>query len=165
MVIKDSREGKDANSNVSSDDDSTAMASAAGMRCPHGDPNAGTGDPTHGRDRFEWSTPYPPKALAEMRWEPIYLLFLFFSSLLLIVATWVEWTTAPLRLSPEEAITFKKYAYYAASGMLGGVVFGIEYFYRVVARGGLALGSKILEINVSPHRDDSCLYHRSDDRR
>ena len=48
---------------------------------------------------------------------------------------WRGWVSYLLSVSPAEAIVLKKYGYYAISGMLGGVAFGIKYFYRVVARG------------------------------
>ena len=40
-----------------------------------------------------------------------------------------------LVLTDDEGVTFNKYMYYVSSGFLGGVVFGMKYLYRVIARG------------------------------
>ena len=52
-------------------------------------------------------------------------------------------------MSPEKSFTLRKYAFYSISGMLGGAVFGIKYFYRVVARGFWHQDRKIWRI-MSP---------------
>ncbi len=135
VVPKDSQQNNETNSCGSGEDLSPDTTSTPEVSYPHIDPNAGTGDPTDGRKPYQWTTGYPPKAVTEIRWESIYLLFIFFFSLCSIFATWMGWITSLFLLTPEQAITFKQYAYYAASGMLGGVTFGIKYFYRVVARG------------------------------
>ena len=108
---------------------------AAGGRYPHNGPNAGAGDPTDGREAYEWATRYPRIAWVQIIWEALYLIVIFLISLFIIFATWKGWACSFLSASPGEALTLKKYIYYAASGMLGGVAFGIKYFYRVVARG------------------------------
>jgi len=109
--------------------------SAAGGKHPHSDPNVGAGDPTDGREAYEWVTHYPRIAWLQIIWEAIYLVVIFFISLFIIFATWRGWACSFLSVSPEEAFPLKKYLYYATSGMLGGAAFGIKYFYRVVARG------------------------------
>lgn len=101
----------------------------------HSEPNAGSGDPTDGRKEYEWETKYPKHAKIEIRLEAIYLFVIFLLSNLTIFAIWIGWACNWLSLTPEQATTFKRFAYYAAAGMLGGVTFGIKYFYRVVARG------------------------------
>jgi hypothetical protein len=98
-------------------------------------PNVGAGDPTDGREPFDWRTHYPAEALKEIRWERVYLFLLLFFSYFVIIASWKGWVCCLLFTSPAEAATLKKYSYYGGSGMLGGVAFGIKYFYRVVARG------------------------------
>jgi len=105
------------------------------MGGPRSDPNAGTADPTDGRNPYDWRTRYPPTASKEIICEAIFLLVAFFSSLFLILATWIGWFTSIFQLHPAQILTFKQYAYYAGAGMLGGVAFGIKYFYRTVARG------------------------------
>ena len=97
--------------------------------------NTGTGDPADGRVAFDWVSKYPPEARNEIKWETIYLLFIFFSALALLFATWKGWVCLVFSASPGETDSLRKYAFYASSGMLGGITFGMKYFYRVVARG------------------------------
>lgn len=100
-----------------------------------GDPNAGTSDPTDGRKPFDWASRYPTQASKLIRNESIYLVCVLIFSLLLLFANWIEWITPHFQLSAENALTLKKYIYYASSGLIGGITFGIKFFYRVVARG------------------------------
>lgn len=99
------------------------------------EPNAGASDPTDGRKQHEWMTRYPSEARIKIRMETIYLFVIFFVSLFLIFANWKGWFGIFISLSTEDTLTLRKYAYYALSGMLGGIIFGMKYFYRVVARG------------------------------
>jgi len=99
------------------------------------DLNAGTADPSDGREQHEWETSYPRKAVIEIRYELIFLFILLFTSLFLIFFNWVGWINTFIPLSPEQNITLRKYLYFAFSGLLGGVAYGIKYFYRTVARG------------------------------
>ncbi len=99
------------------------------------EPNAGSSDPTDGRKQYEWLTRYPPEAITKIRMETGYLFIIFFISLFLIFANWKGWIGLVLSFSAEESLAFRKYAYYALFGMLGGITFGMKYFYRVVARG------------------------------
>lgn len=98
-----------------------------------------TDDPTDGRKKYEWVDYYPPEAQKQIHFERFFLIVFFVLSIIFIFATWRGWICSLLYLigpiSPDEAANFKKYSYYASSGMLGGVVFGMKYFYRVVARG------------------------------
>lgn len=98
-------------------------------------PSIDSGDPTDGRVPYEWETSYPRQAIVRIRLEAAYLIALLFGSHFLIFATWIGWVTSYIGLPPEGVYTLKKYAYYALSGTLGGVAFGIKYFYRAVARG------------------------------
>lgn len=99
------------------------------------EPNAGTGDPTDGRNEYEWESKYPKQAKIEIRLEAVYLFAIFLLSNFIIFAIWIGWVCNWLSLTPEQTSTFKRFAYYAVAGMLGGITFGIKYFYRVVARG------------------------------
>lgn len=110
---------------------------------PRTEPNAGAGDPTDGRKPYEWTTRYPPEAVFHIRLEAAYLFLLFITSYLLLFAAWKGWVSYFVQLTPEESMTLKKYMYYSAAGLLGGVTFGIKYFYRVVARGYWHLDRRI----------------------
>jgi len=99
------------------------------------EPNTGTGDPTDGRKQYFWNSEYPPQARSEIRCEALFLFFILFISNFLIFATWRGWVDSIFNLSPKQIIILRQYAYYSSAGILGGVTFGIKYFYRVVARG------------------------------
>lgn len=98
-------------------------------------PGIDSGDPTDGRKAYDWDTRYPRQAVVRIRWEAAYLIFLLLSSHFLIFVTWIGWLHSFIGVQGENVFTLKKYAYYGLSGLLGGVAFGIKYFYRVVARG------------------------------
>lgn len=97
--------------------------------------NAGPGDPTDGRNINEWKSRYPDEAHKLIRQEFTYLIVIFLLSNALIFSTWYGCIHSFMKLSPAQVYTLKKYLFYSSSGMLGGVTFGIKYFYRVVARG------------------------------
>jgi hypothetical protein len=136
LEIKSGNPQEDKRTPGSTDDVTIASALSKKVKHhPHTEPNAGAGDPTDGRDAYEWNTRYPREAIIQIRLEALYLFLLFLSSYVIILAAWKGWASSLLSVSPSDALTLKKYLYYAASGMLGGVAFGIKYFYRVVARG------------------------------
>ena len=102
---------------------------------PLAEPNAGAGDPADGRSAYDWKTHYPTEALKEISRERIYLFALLFFCHFILLANWKGWLCCLLSVPPSDTLILRKYSYYAASGLLGGVAFGIKYFYRVVARG------------------------------
>ena len=93
-------------------------------------------DPSDGRKMCAWESKYPKPARLEIRCEAVYLIIVLICAYILILLTW---NNSPefvfSAFSPEKSLTLRRYAFYAFSGMLGGAVFGIKYFYRVVARG------------------------------
>lgn len=97
--------------------------------------NAGTSDPTDGRNISDWESKYPKDATKRIRMEAYYLLFLFICSFILIYANWNGYLADVLLLSGPKAQSFVSYFFYASAGLLGGVVFDIKYLIRVVARG------------------------------
>ncbi len=109
----------------------------------HTEPNAGAGDPTDGRKPYDWTTRYPREAVFHIRLEAAYLFLLLIASYLLLFSAWRGWVNHFMQLTPEESMTLKKYMYYSSSGLLGGIAFGIKYFYRVVARGYWHLDRRI----------------------
>lgn len=98
--------------------------------------NAGTSDPTDGKKRYQWRSCYPEASRKEMRWEAVFLFLIYFFSLFILYATWRGWISLWFSATGLNDSTLKKYAYYAAAGMHGGIIFGMKYFYRVIARGG-----------------------------
>jgi hypothetical protein len=95
----------------------------------------GAGDPTDGRNAYEWRTKYSPEAWPRIYCEAIFIAGVLIISLVLILVTWKGFFGWALGCTPAEAAALKKYCYYAFSGLLGGSVFGVKYLYRVVARG------------------------------
>ena len=106
-----------------------------GTKCPYTEPNAGVSDPTDGRTIYQWESKYPEDAKQEIRLEAMFLFIILFVSLILLFLTWEGWIYLWLPLPPDKVDTLRDYTYYALSGMLGGIIFGMKYFYRVVARG------------------------------
>lgn len=135
MVIEDSQKKQDANAQSVPVEEIPSTATSAKGQNPKTKLNAGTSDPTDDRKAYEWVTGYPRQAWVEIVLEAIFLVILLSCSLLLIFATWKGWVCSQLSVPPEQALTLNKYAYYVASGMLGGATFDIKYLYRSVARG------------------------------
>lgn len=93
-------------------------------------------DPTDGREKHSWKSHYPDEAKKQIRCESIYLAGMFVLSFVLILSVWHGALAAVFSsLTPDRVTVFRKYAFYSVAGMLGGSVFGIKFFYRVVARG------------------------------
>lgn len=97
--------------------------------------NDGTSDSTDNRKPYDYKSKYPSEALIEIRYEGIYLLSILLFSLFMLFASWANILSSLGNFTPMQLITMKKYGYYTFAGMLGGITFGIKYFYRVVARG------------------------------
>jgi hypothetical protein len=101
----------------------------------------GTGQPvspidqTDGRKPFEWESRWPAEARRAILFETIWLFVVYFVTLFLLYATWLGWIGTWLSLLPDQGLILRRYSFYAFAGMLGGVTFGMKYFYRVVARG------------------------------
>ncbi len=92
-------------------------------------------DETDGRQKFDYKSGYPIEAKKEIRCEAIFLFLILFLSLIALYFVWTGCISSSLGLLGEQSQIFKKYALFAISGMLGGIIFGMKYFYRVVARG------------------------------
>lgn len=92
-------------------------------------------DNTDGRKKDHVTSRYEERIRKEIWFEAIFLLFLVFLSLLLLFLTWKGSIYSYLDIPNNLQTSAKKHIYYMASGMLGGLTFGMKYFYRVVARG------------------------------
>lgn len=94
-------------------------------------------DDTDGRKCLEWESRYPQQARKEIRCEIAYIIGIFLLSLFFIFATWRGWINRCWlsNLGEHYINVLRRYEYYAFSGLLGGITFGMKYFYRVVARG------------------------------
>lgn len=88
-----------------------------------------------GRDVFDFKSKYKINARVEIWCEATYLIIILCISIFILFCTWKGGMYSFLDISNNQEATAKQYLYYLASGMLGGVTFGMKYFYRVVARG------------------------------
>jgi len=92
-------------------------------------------DKTDGREQYHWTSKYPKSARIQIGCEGIYLLAINMFALALIFLTWNGWLATFFAVAPEMKTSFNKFSYFASAGLLGGVVFGIKFYYRSAARG------------------------------
>ena len=94
---------------------------------------ASDGTNTDGRKKYDWDTKYNDASRQKMFHESIYIGAVFVISLIFLIALWFLYGFCPCL----EQFQFEKIniLFYLFSGLLGGSVFGIKYFYRVIARG------------------------------
>lgn len=85
---------------------------------------------TDGRTPYDWKSKYPLEARKEIRNEAIYIGAVLFVSLIGLLLNWCGLICLLVGTEQIEGIMF-----YFFAGLLGGSIFGIKYFYRVVARG------------------------------
>lgn len=90
---------------------------------------------TDEREPFDWKTKYPIEARKQMRYEAIYLAVLFVMSFTLLLINCLGKFKALFTLTEEYTYQLEYFIYFSSSGLLGGVIFGMKYFYRVIARG------------------------------
>lgn len=92
-------------------------------------------DNTDGRERDNVKSRYEESIRKEIRAEAIFLISLVIACFILLFCTWTG-TIFDIITVPESLENpAKRYLYFSLSGMLGGLTFGMKYFYRVVARG------------------------------
>ena len=90
---------------------------------------------TDGRNQYDWESHYPAQARREMLYEAIYIAVVLILSLVGLIVTWCGIFCASCTLGNEKQMAFETVMFYLFAGLLGGTVYGIKYFYRVVARG------------------------------
>ena len=90
---------------------------------------------TDGRKPYEWQSKYPKDARNEMLGEAIYIGVVLVMSFLGLFLNWSGVFSCSLKEDPTRAVAFEGILLYFFSGLMGGTIFGIKYFYRVVARG------------------------------
>lgn len=90
---------------------------------------------TDGRKPYDWMSKYPCEARAEMKGEAIYIGCVLAVSLLGMLLNWCGVISCWLGVEESKIVSFEGILLYIFSGLLGGTIFGIKYFYRVVARG------------------------------
>lgn len=93
---------------------------------------------TDGRAPYDWESKYPERARSEIKREAIYIGIVLFISFAFVICIWcglVDFVGNCLKMELEKIASLEGIALYFASGLLGGTIFGLKYFYRVVARG------------------------------
>lgn len=94
---------------------------------------------TDGRGQYDWESCYPEEARKEMRGEAIYIAVVLVLSVIgLFLACWGVFSGGCAEnntLCTEKLQAFESVLCYFFAGLLGGTVYGIKYFYRVIARG------------------------------
>lgn len=104
---------------------------------------------TDGRKQYDWESKYPECAQKEMKKEAIYIaiiLIIAFSLLIFIVGGLIDKVGNLIGLEAKKTASLEGVIIYFFSGLLGGTIFGLKYFYRVVSRGYWSQDRKILEI-------------------
>ena len=92
---------------------------------------------TDGREPYDWEPKYESDARGEMRIEACYIGCILAISLIGLFCHWSGLVTYLIELIPftKDTEYLVGIILYFLSGLLGGAIFGIKYFYRVVARG------------------------------
>ena len=94
---------------------------------------------TDGRKQYDWESKYPECAQKEMKKEAIYIaiiLIIAFSLLIFIVGGLIDKVGNLIGLEAKKTASLEWVIIYIFSGyLLGGTIFGLKYFYRVVSRG------------------------------
>ena len=93
---------------------------------------------TDGRKQYDWESKYPECAQKEMKKEAIYIaiiLIIAFSLLIFIVGGLIDKVGNLIGLESKKTASLEGVIIYFFSGLLGGTIFGLKYFYRVVSRG------------------------------
>lgn len=100
-------------------------------------PNEIDGVNTDGRPHLDWGSKYERDALVQIRLDAAYIAVLMAVAFAAIFLTWNGTTYEVLvrECTACSRVTFNKYTYYFLGGFLGGVLFGVKYLYKVVARG------------------------------
>jgi len=99
------------------------------------EPKAGVSDPTDGRKQYHWQSGYPETARRQQLREAVFLFVMYIVSFLLLFLTCDGFIFSHLPVSEKSIECLRRYAYYSSAGLLGGVIFDMKHFYRVVARG------------------------------
>lgn len=93
---------------------------------------------TDGRKQYDWESKYPECAQKEMKKEAIYIaiiLIIAFSLLIFIVGGLIDKVGNLIGQEAKKTASLEGVIIYFFSGLLGGTIFGLKYFYRVVSRG------------------------------
>jgi len=93
-------------------------------------------DNTDGRKQYEFKSKYPDDIQKEIKEEGCILFLILFLALMILLLNYIGCFHKFFDCEADsQYIEIQKYIYYSVAGMLGGIIFGMKYYYRVVARG------------------------------
>jgi len=87
------------------------------------------------RDKYDYDSRYPSRALRKMGLEAAYLCVVFAIPLVATLFVYLGDLQSLLELTDPKAAEFKDYAYLAAGGLFGGTMFDMKWLYHSRARG------------------------------
>jgi hypothetical protein len=92
---------------------------------------------TDDRARLDWKGHYPAEARKEIRLEAWVVALILITTFVSLLLTWrgTSFDLAAGGCTTCVRAAFDQYAYYYLGGQLGGILFGVKYLYKVVARG------------------------------
>lgn len=92
---------------------------------------------TDDRGLYVWESGYPEPARKEIRFDAWIVGTVMAVTLVLLLLTWRGDLYGWLAVGCEtcQRSQFDRYAYFYLGGQLGGILFGVKYLYKVVARG------------------------------
>lgn len=92
---------------------------------------------TDGRLKLDWESHYPPRAIKSIRFEAFVISAIFVCTVVAIFLTWrgIAFDVLTQGCATCKRSSFNQYAYFFLGGQLGGILFGIKYMYKAVARG------------------------------
>lgn len=92
---------------------------------------------TDERSRYQWRGRYDPEAYKEINMEARLVAGIMILTFLCLFLVWrgtaFEWLAGGCADCSRRS--FDRYSYFYLSGQLGGILFGVKYLYKVVARG------------------------------
>jgi hypothetical protein len=93
---------------------------------------------TDGRNRHDWKSKYTDEARKEMIKEAVYIGLILVLSFALLIFNFFGAFVALIKHfcgNPSKLKIAEYLIYFSSAGILGGSVYGIKYFYRVIAHG------------------------------
>lgn len=90
---------------------------------------------TDDRKPYDWKSKYPQEARDEMKEDAIYIGTTLVLSILGLFFNWCGCFAKWFCIESSRIVPFEYIVFFFFAGLMGGTVFGVKYFYRVVARG------------------------------
>jgi hypothetical protein len=92
-------------------------------------------DEMDGRKPYDYVTKYDKVAIKEIRKDCLFIFIVFFLAVFFVFLTLSGIFASLFQFTTEYIIIVNYYALYSFSGLLGGIVFSMKFFYHAVAKG------------------------------